>query len=163
MEPVIRAGSEADGAACAAIYAPYVRDTAITFELEPPAGEEMAARIAAASVRHSWLVLEHEGAVIGYAHAGPHNPRAAYDRTATTGIYLATDQRGQGFGRQLYAALLSDLAARGFHVAIAIIALPNAASEALHRKLGFARVGTLHEVGWKFGTWHDTGWWQRLL
>ncbi|MBS0254049.1 MAG: GNAT family N-acetyltransferase, partial [Proteobacteria bacterium] len=82
----IRAAEAADGAACAAIYAPYVRETAITFELEPPGAEEMAARIEAASTRHSWLVLEVDGAVIGYAHAGPHNPRAAYDRTASTGI-----------------------------------------------------------------------------
>lgn len=160
---LIRPAGPADGEACAAIYAPYVRDTAITFELEPPGGEEMAARIAAAQQAHGWLVLEAGGQVVGYAHAGAHNPRAAYARSASTGIYLRQDQRGHGYGRALYQALIDDLAGKHFHALIAIITQPNAPSVALHEKLGFAKVGHLAEVGWKFGRWHDTGWWQRLL
>ena len=159
----IRPATAADGAACAAIYAPYVRDTAITFELDPPGAAEMAARIAAAQAAHGWLVLEEAGRVIGYAHAGAHNPRAAYARTAATGIYLAQDQRGRGLGQRCYRALIDDLAGKGFHTLIAIIALPNAPSVALHEKLGFVQAGHLREVGWKFDRWHDTGWWQRLL
>ena len=159
----IRSATAADGASCAAIYAPYVRETAITFELDPPGAAEMAARISAAQAAHCWLVLEEAGQVIGYAHAGAHNPRAAYARTASTGIYLAQDQRGRGLGQRCYQALIDELAGKGFHALIAIIALPNAASIALHEKLGFAQAGHLSEVGWKFDRWHDTGWWQRLL
>ena len=162
-EAVIRAAAASDAAACAAIYAPYVRDTIITFEIDPPDAAEFAARIEKAQARHAWLVVEVDGTVAGYAHAGSHNPRAAYDRTATLGIYLAASAQGRGLGRTLYTALIEDLAAKGFHALLGIITLPNDASIALHEKLGLTQVGHFHEVGWKQGRWLDVVWLERLL
>lgn len=152
-----------DAAACAAIYAPFVRDSIITFEIEPPDAAEFSARITKAQMRHAWLVIEVDGGVVGYAHAGPHNPRAAYDRTATLGIYLAPAAQGRGLGVRLYSALIDALAAKGFHALLGIITLPNPPSIALHEKLGFTQVGHFREVGWKQGRWLDTSWWEKLI
>ena len=160
---VLRPASASDAGACAAIYAPYVRDTVITFEVDPPSEAEMAARIETASIRHAWLVMEVEGEVVGYANASPHMARAAYDRTAFVGIYMAQAACGRGLGRRLYTALIDDLAAKGFHALLGCITLPNAPSIALHEALGFTQVGHFREVGWKQDRWLDTGWWQRLL
>ena len=158
----IRLASAADGAACAAIYAPYVRDTAITFELEPPSPEEMAGRIARYGKSHAWLVAERDGAVLGYAYGSPHRDRPAYATSCDVGIYCAPSARGLGLGSALYGALLPILA-RDYHAAFAGIALPNPASVRLHEAHGFTPLGVYHEVGWKLGAWHDVGWWQRLL
>ena len=159
----LRPATPHDAAACAAIYAPYVRDTVITFEVDPPCAAEMATRIETASILHAWLVLEQAGEVLGYANAGPHMARAAYDRTAFVGIYMAPKACGRGLGRRLYTALIDDLAAKGFHALLGCITLPNAPSIALHQALGFTQVGHFREVGWKQDRWLDTGWWQRLL
>lgn len=156
----VRDATVEDAAACAALYAPYVRDTAISFELEPPTAQEMAARIAAA---HVWLVAEEDCDVVGYAYAGEFKSRPAYARTCEVTVYLAQAATGRGGGRALYAELLPRLAACGFRVAIAIIALPNAASEGLHRSLGFETVGVLRGVGFKHGAWHDVAYAQRTL
>jgi phosphinothricin acetyltransferase len=156
----VRTATPDDAAACAAIYAPYVRDTAISFELEPPSADEMAARIAAA---HVWLVLEDADRVVGFAYAGQFKPRPAYARTCEVTVYLARDATGRGGGRALYAALLPQLAALGFRVAMAIIALPNDASEALHRAFGFETAGVLRGVGFKHGAWHDVAYAQLTL
>jgi phosphinothricin acetyltransferase len=156
----VRAATPADAAGCAAIYAPYVRETAISFELEPPSAEEIAARIDAA---HAWLVAEEDARVIGYAYAGPFQARPAYARTCEVTVYVDRDRTGRGVGRVLYAELLARLQERGFRVAVAIIALPNAASEALHRASGFELVGVLRGVGFKHGAWHDVAYLQRTL
>ena len=160
---ILRPATAGDAAACAAVYAPYVRDTVITFEVDPPTEAEMADRISAASIRHSWLVMEAEGRVLGYANAGPHMARAAYDRTAFVGIYMAPEACGRGLGRRLYAALIDDLAAKGFHALLGCITMPNDPSVALHLALGFTKVGHFREVGWKQDRWLDVGLWQRLL
>lgn len=161
--PRLRMATPADAAACAAIYAPYVRDTAITFELEAPDATEMARRIEGALQRHTWLVAEEDGEVLGYAYGGRHRVRAAYDTTTEVSVYLAGAARGRGLGRLLCERLLADLADRGLRLAVAGITLPNAASVALHEGLGFEHVGTFRRVGWKFGEPHDVGWWQRGL
>lgn len=160
----MRAASAADAAACAAIYAPYVTDTAITFETEPPPEAAMAARIEAASKTHAWLVLEHDGRVVGYAYGGRFHARPAYRWACEVSIYLETGRRRTGGGSALYHALLQRLGERGFRIAIAGMTLPNAASEGLHRRLGFAPVGTYRRIGYKLGAWHDVAWMQlRLL
>jgi phosphinothricin acetyltransferase len=156
----VRPATPDDAAACAAIYAPYVRETAISFELEPPSVQEMAARIAAA---HVWLVAEEDERVVGFAYAGPFKPRPAYARTCEVTVYLAQDVKGSGGGRALYTSLLARLAQRGFRVAVAVIALPNDASEALHRAFGFETVGVLRGVGFKHGAWHDVAYTQLTL
>ena len=134
---------EADAVACAAIYAPYVRDTAVTFETEPPDTAEFARRIAAATARHAWLVLEDDGRVTGYAYGGPFKERAAYRYACEVSVYLEHGLRRSGGGRALYSALLARLAERGYRTAAAVIALPNDASVALHSALGFDAGGHL--------------------
>jgi L-amino acid N-acyltransferase YncA len=159
----VRDAAERDAARCAEIYAPYVRDTAISFELEPPAAPEMAGRIVAAQEQHAWLVLEDAGDVVGYAYGGPFMARAAYRWSTSVSVYLQQGRRRTGAGRTLYGALLDRLAGRSFRMALAGITLPNEASVGLHRALGFEPVGTYRRVGWKFRRWHDVAWCQRPL
>jgi phosphinothricin acetyltransferase len=131
---LIRPATPADADACAAIYAPYVTDTAITFETEVPTSEEMAGRIATAI---AWVVAEDEDRVTGYAYAGRFHPRAAYRWACEVSVYLEPGRRRTGAGRALYDVLLRDLADRGYRMAIAGMTLPNPASEGLHRDLGY--------------------------
>ena len=160
---LVRPASADDAAACAAIYAPYVRDTAITFETEVPSVADMAGRIAAHGASHAWLVLEHDGEIAGYAYAYAFSPRSAYDWSCETSIYLALDARGRGAGRALYAALLPLLGERGYRRAFARIALPNPASIAFHERFGFTESGVLRRVGWKLDAWYDVAYLQRDL
>jgi phosphinothricin acetyltransferase len=160
---VIRDAAAADAERCAAIYAPYVRDTAISFESAPPSAAEMADRIAEAQRAHAWLVLEDDGDVVGYAYGGPFMPRPAYQWATGVSVYLDPARHRTGGGRALYEALFERLAARGHRMALAGIALPNDASVGLHRALGFELAGTYRRVGWKLGRWHDVAWYQRDL
>lgn len=159
----IRAATGTDAGACAAIYAPYVTGTAISFETEPPDAAEMATRIAAANDRHAWLVLEEGGRVVGYAYAATFNPRAAYRWTCAVSVYLEPGLRRRGAGRALYEALFERLAERGYRTVLAGMTLPNEASEGLHRALGFVPVGIYRRVGYKNGGWRDVAWVQRDL
>lgn len=146
--------------ACAAIYAPYVTDSAVSFETDPPDAAEMARRIAAA---HAWLVLEDEGLIVGYAYAGTFHPRAAYRWACEVSVYLARGFERRGGGRALYAVLLPLLRERGFTSAIAGMTLPNPGSVGLHESLGFEVVGTYRDIGFKGGEWHDVAWTQLEL
>ncbi len=159
----VRDATPADGAACAAIYAPYVRETAISFETEPPSAEQMAARIATAAERHAWLVLEDGARVAGYAYGGVFNRRAAYRWSCEVSVYCERSQHRTGAGRMLYEALLARLAARGFRTAVAGTTLPNDASIGLHRAMGFEPVGTYRRIGYKLDSWHDVAWMQCAL
>ena len=168
MEPTasisVRMASGVDAPAIAAIYAPIVRDTCISFELEPPSAEEMRLRIEATLARLPWLVAEDpQGAVSGYAYASRHRERPAYQWSVDTSAYVRQDVRHTGVGKALYRALLEKLATQGYFQAFAGIALPNAASVALHESVGFQHLGTYRDVGFKNGAWHDVGWWQRRL
>ncbi|GAA1561659.1 GNAT family N-acetyltransferase [Kribbella hippodromi] len=160
---LVRDAAATDAGACAAIYAPYVTGTAITFEIEPPSVDEMAARIAAAQKTHAWMVLEVDDRVIGYAYAGPMKPRAAYRWSCEVSVYLEQGRRRTGGGRALYEALFARLAARGYRTAIAGMTLPNPASEGLHKSLGFEPIGVYRNIGWKLDGWHDVAWSQRPL
>jgi L-amino acid N-acyltransferase YncA len=159
----IRPATAADAPSCAALYAPYVTDGWVSFEIEPPDEAEMARRIAAYAATHGWLIAEADGAFLGYAYASPHRTREAYQTSVDVAVYVNAAAQGRGVGKALYAALFADLGAKGYHAAYAGIAIPNAPSEALHRAVGFTPVGIYREVGWKMGAWRDVGWWQRLL
>lgn len=157
---VVRAAApEADAAAVAAVYAPYVRETAISFEEEAPDATEMARRIRRTTASLPWLVAEDEGAVVGYAYAAAHRERAAYRWAADVSVYVASTAQRRGVGRALYTALLRDLRGRGTRTVWAGTTLPNAPSVALHEAMGFRPVGVYRAVGWKHGAWHDVGWW----
>ena len=101
--------------------------------------------------------------MLGFAYSGWFRPRPAYGGTRETSIYLHRDARGQGLGRRLYADLIDRLRGDGIHLAVAVVAQPNPASVALHEALGFHLVGTLTEIGEKFGRYVDTRWYQLLL
>ncbi len=163
MSDLIRLARASDAPAVQAIYAPYVRKTAISFEYDPPTVEETAARIASIGVRFPYLVAECDGDVRGYAYASTLPGRRAYDWSVETTIYLRSDSLGRGIGRALYESLIATLSLLGYHQAYAGISLPNAASIALHERIGFTHLGTYERVGWKFGAWHSVGWWQLLL
>ncbi|HYO45888.1 MAG TPA: GNAT family N-acetyltransferase [Gemmatimonadota bacterium] len=157
----IRPATAADSRAIQAVYAPIVRDTHISFEIEPPSDEEIRRRIEAAPV--PWLVRETEGEIVGFASAGPFRERAAYRWTAETSIYVAESARRRGIGRDLGEAILERLRSGGYKSAIGVVALPNPASEGLMKALGFRPVGILREAGFKLGCWWDVQLWQRHL
>jgi len=159
----VRDAGPGDAAACAAIYAPYVRDTAITFELEPPGAEEMAERIADSTAGHAWVVLEDGGRVVGYAYGKVLNTRPAYRFSCEVSVYVERERRRSGAGRALYEALFDRLRKRGYRIAVAGMTVPNDASEGLHLALGFSLVGTYTNIGYKLGRWHDVAWFQLEL
>jgi L-amino acid N-acyltransferase YncA len=157
------ADAQRDAAACAAIYAPFVRDTPISLEEEPPTPHEIAARIETTTRTHPWLVAENQKQLIGYAYATRHRERACYRWATDVTVYVTPNRQRGGVGRALYEALFEKLARQGFRIACAGITLPNAASVGLHEAVGFQPVGVYRNIGWKFGAWHDVGWWQRPL
>jgi L-amino acid N-acyltransferase YncA len=152
-----------DAAACAAIYAPYVEGSAVSFEERAPGPVEMGERIAGVAGSHGWLVAERGGQIAGYAYAYPFQQRPAYRWTVGVSVYVAEGERGRGVGRALYTELFQRLRDRGFRMAHAGITLPNPASVALHEGFGFEQVGVNREIGWKHGAWRDVGWWQLEL
>lgn len=160
---MIRTATCADAESVCTIYNHYVAHTVVTFEEQPVATAEMQSRIAAVLEKLPWLVLEHDGAIAGYAYASPWKARSGYRFAAESSIYLAPAQTRRGFGSALYARLLENLRARNVHCVIGGAALPNPASVALHERLGFTKVAHFRENGFKFGRWIDVAYWQRVL
>jgi L-amino acid N-acyltransferase YncA len=158
-----RSATVADATRCAEIYAPFVNNSWVSFELNAPDTAEMGVRIAKALHSHDWLVAEADEEVIGYAYGSEHRTRGAYQTSCDVAVYVDSDHKRQGVGRSLYEALLPRLKDRKMHAALAGIALPNKASIALHQAMRFELVGTYKEVGWKMGGWRDVAWFQRLL
>ena len=157
----IRVAVAEDAEAVAAIYAPYVTDTVISFEEQPPSPDEMARRIATTLETHPFLVFEEDGAVVAYAYASPHVTRAAYRWSCNVSVYAAAGVHRRGIGRALYTALFELLARQGYHSLFGGITLPNEKSVGLHEAMGFVHLGTYHEVGFKHGAWRDVGYWRR--
>jgi phosphinothricin acetyltransferase len=161
---VLRPASAADAAAMARIYNYYILHTVVTFEEDPVSEQTMAARVAEIQeLPLPWLVAESEGGVVGYAYASKWKGRCSYRYSVETTIYLEHGYEGRGIGTRLYSELLPILRARGMHVAIGGAALPNDASVALHEKLGFERVATFRQVGFKQARWIDVAYWQLVL
>jgi L-amino acid N-acyltransferase YncA len=159
----IRLATTADADAIAAIYAPSVTESTISFELDAPAGREIAARIEAKLPRYPWLVANEDGIVTGYAYAGPHRERAAYAWSTEVSVYVAERARRRGVARSLYETLFELLRLQGYRMAYAGITLPNPASVGFHEAMGFVAVGVYHNVGWKHNSWRDVGWWELSL
>ena len=149
----LRLATPADGDAVATIYAPYVAETAISFELVAPTGAVMAERIARTLERWPYLVAEVDGVVAAYAYAGRFRERPAYDWACETAVYVDRSLHRSGLGRAVMAALLRVLRLQGFRLVVAGITPPNPASVGLHEALGFRRVGAFDGVGWKGGRW----------
>ena len=163
QSPIIRPAQPADAAAIAAIYAPYCASSAISFEEVAPGADGMRERIVRIGAGRPWIVLEVDGTLVGYAYAGLHNERAAYRWSVSTAIYVSAAHHGRGAGRALYTTLLDLVRRLGYYQATAGITLPNPASIGLHQALGFSLVGVYRNIGYKFGTWHDVGWYQAEL
>lgn len=166
----IRPASPGDAQALVRIYAPYVTDTAITFEYGVPSEKEFAARIAGTLERYPYLAAERDGAPVGYAYAGAFHSRPAYDWAVETSIYVDRTQRRGGVGRALYAALERALAAQGILNLNACIAYPaqedpylTRDSVEFHSRLGYQMVGRFTQCGYKFGRWYDMVWMEKLI
>lgn len=159
---VLRFAGEHDTSACLAIYAQYI-DTSITFETALPSEDEFAGRIRCYGAVYPWLVAEEDGKILAYAYAHRAQERAAYNWNAELSVYVSRDATGKGLGTRLYRALLELLQKQGVHTAYGVVTMPNDASAALHRKLGFGLLGTYHNTGYKNGCWRDVVWFERHI
>ncbi|MBC7569604.1 MAG: N-acetyltransferase [Spirosoma sp.] len=159
----IRAATSADASAMLAIYAPFVLNTTFSFEYTVPTVAGFAQRIETIRERFPYLVAEQDGRIMGYAYASAHRDRAAYQWSVDTSVYIHPDAHRQGMARQLYTTLFDLLRRQGMYNVYAGITLPNPASEAFHRSMGFRPVGVYENVGFKFGAWHSATWLQMAL
>ena len=166
----LRIASPADAEALLELYAPYVRETAITFEYEVPSPEEFQSRIRRTLEKYPYLIAEREGRCVGYAYAGAFHARAAYDWAVETSVYVERGLRRQGVGRRLYTALEEVLTLQNILNLNACIAYPAGEdpyltrdSAEFHQHLGFRQVGRFHQCGYKFGRWYDMIWMEKLL
>jgi L-amino acid N-acyltransferase YncA len=160
---IIRSAVESDAPALLAIYRPFVESTAVSFETIAPSVQEFSARIARALAGWRWLVAERDGQCVGYAYGSSHRERPAYRWSVEVSAYVHPQHRRQGVARALYLRLFEELAAKGFCNAYAGTTVPNEASVALHRAVGFEPIGVFKAVGRKFGQWHDVAWFHRVL
>ncbi|MGH3412735.1 MAG: GNAT family N-acetyltransferase [Marmoricola sp.] len=162
MDASVSPATHVDLGSIAAIYDHEVTHSIATFDTEPQGAMPWRERLDAGPGNHL-LVARHDARVVGFAYSGPFRSRPAYRHTRETSVYLAAGARGHGLGRSLYADLLDRLDADGIHRVLAVIALPNDASRALHVACGFTRCALLTEVGRKFGRWVDVSLWERAL
>ncbi len=158
----VRAATAADAESVAAIYAPVVTGTAISFEETAPGPDEIGRRMLA-SPRLPWLVADDAGRVAGYAYASTHRQRPAYRWSADSSVYLDPAYHARGLGRLLYERLISEVRDLGYMSLFAGIALPNEPSVGLHEAMGFRPAGVFSNVGYKLGAWRDVGWWHLRL
>jgi phosphinothricin acetyltransferase len=155
----IRLARVGDAEAIAAIYAPVVQSTAISFEIDPPDALTIEHRVTETLRTYPWLVCEIAGEVAGYAYATKHRDRAAYQWSVDASVYVHPSFHRRGIGRALYTSLFRIVQSQGFVNAYAGITLPNPASVRLHESVGFRPIGVYRNVGFKADRWHDVGWW----
>jgi L-amino acid N-acyltransferase YncA len=163
MNTQLRICTPADAAQICSIYNHHVLNTVVTFEEVPVKVDDMVRRIADITSRFPWLVCERDGFVCGYVYASSWKERSAYRYSVESTVYLASHVMGQGIGTLLYSALLDALRKTNVHCVVGGISLPNAASVALHEKLGFNKIGHFREVGRKFDQWVDVGYWELVF
>jgi L-amino acid N-acyltransferase YncA len=161
--PRLRDATTADLPAINDIYNHYVLHSTCTYQTEPGTMEERNAWFAAHGVKHPVIVAEQDGRVIGWASLSKFHQRRAYENTVEDSVYLHHEARGKGLGTALLKELIARAQALGHHTMIGGISADQAASIALHAKLGFTEAARLREVGFKFGHWLDVVWMQRML
>lgn len=152
----IRFAAASDCAAMLAIYAPYI-ETTITFEQTVPSQQEFAARLETVQQEYPWIVWEEDGKILGYAYAHKFAERISYRPSAELSVYLDRAARGRGIGKKLYRALFAIGQLQNVKSVYGIVTSPNERSEAMHLAMGFTRVSTLKNVGYKDG-WRDVSW-----
>ncbi len=162
---LIRIANERDLPALTELYNYYVCNTAISFDLSPFSLEQRREwfKQYSSEGRYRLLVAQQEGRIVGYVTSSPFRAKAAYQTSVETSIYLNPELTGRGIGKELYLALFDSLQGEDVHRAYAGITLPNAASIALHRKLGFRVIGIYEEVGRKFGKYWNVQWYEKKL
>lgn len=151
----IRLVTQRDAGELAAIYAPYVRETAVTFEYDPPDTEEFRRRIAEITETYPYLVWDEPDGIKGYAYAHRYGVRDAYNWVAELSVYLKPELHGTGVAEALYRGLIQLLREQGVWRVYAILAWPNPSSRRFHEKLGFQVYGQMPAAGYKLGEWHD--------
>ena len=167
----LRTATPADAGQIREIYAPYVRETAVTFEYEVPSEEEFARRIARTLEHYPYLVAEdEEGQIVGYTYAGAYYERAAYSRSVEVSIYVKATLHRKGVGGKLYNELEKELRERGFLNLTACIAwtdepdrLLTHQSPLFHKHLGYKQCAHFHKICYKFGRWFDIIWMEKML
>ena len=166
----VRTASPEDASEILDIYAPYVENTAITFEYDVPDLNEFRQRIVNTLKKYPYIVAVEDGKIVGYAYAGTFKARAAYDRSVETSIYIKTDERGKGIGKTLYNELESRLKEQGIlnlNACISWIDTPDEylthQSPEFHSRLGYTRSAHFHKCGYKFGKWFDMIWMEKMM
>ena len=159
----IRQAMNTDSQPMLDIYAPVIEKTATSFEFTVPTVEEFQYRVSKILEQLPWLVCTNGPSVAGYAYAGSHRSREAYQWSAELSVYIDPLYHRRGIARALYTALAGILKLQGFYTALAGITLPNDTSVGFHEAFGFKPVGIYHNVGHKFGRWHSVGWWEYQL
>ena len=160
---MIRLFRSADSGAIRKIYAPYILNTAVSFETEVPDEDSFRARCEKIASAYPYLIYEADGVVAGYAYATQHRERAAYRYGVDVSVYLAPEYQHMGIAKQLYDALFALLGRLGYYIAYACITMPNEASKRFHEKCGFELIGTHRNTGYKFGKWRDVIWMEKAL
>ena len=160
---MIRIATSADSKSILDIYAPYIRDTSLTFETEVPTYDDFAVRIQTYLDNWPWLVCELDGKIAGYAYASRYRERTAYQWSVECSVYIHDDYLRSGIASELYTALFAFLKYQGYNNVYAVINLPNDRSVAFHEKLGFTYFATYENVGYKLGKWKNVGWWQKKI
>jgi len=145
------------------IYSPYILTTNISFETIVPSIEKMKSRIESVLVNNPWIVLEEGSCILGYAYASMHRERDAYKWAVDISVYVRQDCKGKGIGKALYSTLIFILKLQGYYNVYAGICLPNDSSVGIHEYFGFRKIAHYNNVGYKFGQWHDVGWWEMIL
>lgn len=156
---LIRVANKGDAKAILEIYSPFCLDSsAVSFETCVPSLQEMEHRISSTLEVYPWIVYEQDNKVMGYAYASEHNSRTAYNWSVDVSIYMHEKARGKGNGKRLYRYLFDGLRTLGYFNAYGGVGLPNEASIALHKSLGFSLIGVYNNVGYKGGAWRDVAW-----
>lgn len=159
----IRLAKPADADSLLAIYAPYIINTAFTFETEVPSTENFAQRIITYQQNWPWLVYEVNGVIVGYAYATKHRERAAYQWCVESSVYVHNDFQQKGIAKALYKTLFEILKYQGCRNVYAGITLPNDKSVAFHKSFGFAWLADYKNIGYKLNKWNTVSWWQLQL
>lgn len=160
---IIRLIQPGDYAEVLNIYGVYVQNTVISFEYEIPSLADFSKRIENIISFYPWLVAEWNGQVVGYAYAGRHRERKAYDWSTESSVYVREKYHHQGIAKRLYQALFQLLRLQGIMNVYAGITLPNIKSESFHAAMGFQQVGIYRNIGYKFNQWHDVLWMEHSI
>lgn len=156
----IRLATESDSSSILEIYAPFIKNTVITFEYEVPTMSEFSTRMTNIQKKYPWIICEVNDSIVGYAYASQFNERAAYNWSVDFSIYIKPEYHRKKIGKALYYALSQLIKLQGYCNAYAGVTLPNIKSESLHESFGFKPVGVYHNVGYKFGNWYDVKWFE---